>query len=213
MYAIGEAAVYLGVPRSTLRTWVRGHDYRVQNETRTMKPLIKADPSGLLSFNNLTEAYVLASLTRRFDLPLQRVRTALNSIGGTRPLLTTVFRTDGRGVYVEKMGALVDAAHGDQAAMREVLESSLQRVDLDKQQLPLRLYPWRREPNEARIIALDPRRAFGKPTVAGSGVQIEVIIDRLRAGESVSQLAAEYGLAGDVIEGVLRWGLDVAKAA
>ncbi len=80
MYAIGEAAVYLGVPRSTLRTWVRGHDYRVQNETRTMKPLIKADPSGLLSFNNLTEAYVLASLTRRFDLPLQRVRTALNSM-------------------------------------------------------------------------------------------------------------------------------------
>ncbi len=40
-----------------------------------------------------------------------------------------------------------------------------------------------------------------------------MIIDRLRAGESVSQLAAEYGLAGDVIEGVLRWGLDVAKAA
>lgn len=213
MYAIAEAAVYLGVPRSTLRTWVRGHDYRVQNETRTMKPVIKADPSGLLSFNNLAEAYVLASLTRRFDLPLQRVRTALNSIGGTRPLLTTVFRTDGRGIYVEKMGALVDAVRGDQAAMREVLESSLERVDLDQQRLPLRLYPWRREPNEARIIALDPRRAFGKPTVAGSGVQIEVIIDRLRAGESVSQLAAEYGLAGDVIEGVLRWGLDVAKAA
>jgi uncharacterized protein (DUF433 family) len=44
-------------------------------------------------------------------------------------------------------------------------------------------------------------------------VQSQVIIDRHRAGESVAQLAADYNIAGDVIEGVLRWGLDVAKAA
>ncbi|MBA3391793.1 MAG: DUF433 domain-containing protein [Deltaproteobacteria bacterium] len=211
MYGIGEAAIYLGVPRSTLSTWVRGQ--RVRGETR-MRPLIKADrETGLLSFNNVAESYVLASLTRKFDLPLQRVRAALKSIGGERPLLTTVFRTDGRGIYVEKMGALVDAARGDQAAMREVIESSLERVELDDRDLPLRLYPWRREPTEPRIIALDPRRSFGRPTVAGSAVQIGVIFDRYQAGDSVSGLAADYALSRDVIEGVLRWGFDAAKAA
>src|SRR5207247_298556 len=127
--------------------------------------------------------------------------------------LTTPFHTDGRGIFVEQLGKLVDAAHGGQAAIREVVESSLQRVDIDDDQLPLRLYPWRREPTEPRIIALDPRRAFGKPTVVGSSVQSETIIDRHRAGDSVAQLAADYGMTGDVIEGVLRWGLDVAKAA
>jgi uncharacterized protein (DUF433 family) len=111
------------------------------------------------------------------------------------------------------MGKLVDAAHGGQAAIREVVENSLERVELDDRRLPLRLYPWRREPTEPRIIALDPRRAFGKPTVVGSAVQSETIIDRHRAGESVAQLAADYNLPGDVIEGVLRWGLDAAKAA
>jgi uncharacterized protein (DUF433 family) len=111
------------------------------------------------------------------------------------------------------MGKLVDAAHGGQAAIREVVESSLQRIDLDQHRLPLRLYPWRREPSEPRIIALDPHRAFGKPTVVGSAVQSETIIDRHRAGESVAQLAEDYGLTGAVIEGVLRWGLDAAKAA
>lgn len=211
MYGLGEAAVYLGVPRSTLATWVRGQ--RVRGRTR-MHGLIKVDrSSGLLSFNNLAEAYVLASLRRGFELPLQRVRNALRFVGGERPLLTTPFHTDGRGIFVEQVGKLVDASHGGQAAIREVVEHSLQRVDVDDKQLPLRLYPWRREPSEPRIIALDPRRAFGKPTVVGSSVQSETIIDRHRAGDSVAQLAADYGMTGDVIEGVLRWGLDAAKAA
>jgi hypothetical protein len=39
MYSIGEAAVYLGVPRSTLATWVRGQ--RVRGKTR-MDGLISA---------------------------------------------------------------------------------------------------------------------------------------------------------------------------
>lgn len=211
MYGIGEAAVYLGVPRSTLSTWIRGQE--VRGRTR-MRPIIKPDrASGLLTFNNLTEAYVLASLTRRFKLPLQRVRSALTYIGGERPLLAKPFRTDGRGLFIEQMGKLVDASHGGQAAIRVVVENSLERVELDGQRLPLRLYPWRRDPTEPRIIALDPHRAFGRPTVVGSAVQSETIIDRHQAGESIGELAADYNVSGEVIEGVLRWGLDVAKAA
>jgi uncharacterized protein (DUF433 family) len=214
MYRIGEAAVYLGVPSSTLHAWVRGKKYQVRGDARTMRPLIKADrETGLLSFNNFVEAYVLASLTRRFELPLARVRTALHYVGGERPLLTTVFRTDGRGIFVEKMGSLVDAAHGGQTAFRPVVEASLKRVELDQHDRPSRLYPWRRQVDEPKIIAIDPRRAFGQPTVAGSSVKIEVIIDRIRAGESVSALSADYNLSRDIIEGVLRWGLDAAKAA
>jgi uncharacterized protein (DUF433 family) len=179
-----------------------------------MHGIIKPDrATGLLTFHNLAEAYVLASLTRRFDLPLQRVRSALRFVGGDRPLLATPFRTDGRGIFIEQLGKLVDVAHGGQAAIREVVESSIERVDLDDRHLPLRLYPWRGDPSEPRIIALDPHRAFGRPTVVGSAVQGETIIDRHRAGESVAALAADYNLPGDVIEGVLRWGLDVAKAA
>lgn len=214
MYGIHEAAVFLGVPTSTLRTWVRGKDYRWRGQTKHMQRLIKADAAtGLLSFNNFVEAYVLASLTRRFEVPLVRVRQALRYVGGDRPLLTTVFKTDGRGIFVDQMGALVDATRGGQRAFREVIEDSLQRVDLDKASRPLRLYPWRREPDEPRTVAIDPRRAFGRPTVAGRGIRIDVIIDRHRAGESVAQLSADYELGADVIEDVLRWGLDVAKAA
>lgn len=211
MYSVGEAAVYLGIPRSTLSTWVRGQ--RAHGRT-VMHPVIKADrATGLLSFNNLAEAYALASLMRRFDVPMRRVRTALKYVGGERPLLTTPFRTDGVGIFVEELGKLIDAARGGQAAIRETVESNLRRVDLDGRKLPVRLYPWRLEPTEPRIIALDPRRSFGRPTVVGSAVQSETIIDRYRGGESIGHLASEYGLDRDVIEGVVRWGLDAEKAA
>jgi uncharacterized protein (DUF433 family) len=211
MYGLGEAAVYLSVPRSTLATWVRGQ--RVGGRMR-MHGVIKPDRvTGLLTFNNLMEAYVLASLTRGFKVPLQRVRSALRFVRGERPLLATPFRTDGRGIFIEEMGKLLDATRAGQAAIREVVETSLERVELDERRLPLRLYPWRRKPSEPKIIALDPHRAFGRPTVVGTTVQSETIIDRHRAGESVAALATDYDLPGDVIEGVLRWGLDAAKAA
>jgi hypothetical protein len=64
MYGIGEAAVYLGIPRSTLASWIRGQE--VRGRTR-MRSIIEPDrETGLLTFNNLSEAYVLSSLTRRF---------------------------------------------------------------------------------------------------------------------------------------------------
>lgn len=214
MYSIREAAAFLGVPASTLRTWVRGKAYRWRGQTRHMQRLLKSDSAtGLLTFNNFVEAYVLASLTRRFEVPLVRVRQALRYLGGERPLLTTVFKTDGRGIFVEQMGALVDAARGGQRAFREIVEDSLERVDLDKASRPLRLYPWRREPDEPRTVSIDPQRAFGRPTVAGRGVKLDVIIDRHRAGETVAELSKDYALGADVIEDVLRWGLDVAAAA
>lgn len=211
-YTVAEAAVYLGVPPSTLRTWVRGQT--IKNKMLMQPLIVAADPdAGTLSFNNVAEAYMVASLTRKFQLPLRRVRAALEYVGGEHPLLTTVFHTDGTGIFIDRMGALVDAARGGQAAIRDVVESSLRRVELDKHQLPLRLYPWRRQPNEPRVIALDPRRSFGRPTVVGSGVQMGVVVDRYLAGESASKLAADYDLSAEVIDDVIRWGVDVARAA
>lgn len=210
MYSIADAAAYLCVPRTTLATWVRGQRVRGRE---VMRPLIASGSSNALSFGNLAEAYVLASLTRRFKVPLQRVRSAMAFVGGDRPLLSTPFRTDGVGIYVEEVGKLIDAAHGGQTAIRPVVESTLERIELDSDHLPSRLYPWRRELTEPKVISLDPRRAFGRPTVAGSAVQSETIIDRYRGGESVQQLASDYQLGVDVVEEVLRWGIDVNKAA
>jgi uncharacterized protein (DUF433 family) len=213
LYSIAEAAGYLSIPASTLRSWVKGQRYSVGGKPRLFRPLLKAHRTGLLTFNDFVEAYVLASLTRQFALPMASVRVGLDWIGGSRPLLTQLFQTDGVGLFVERSGKLVNVIKGGQVAMREVLEGSLRRVDRDRAGHPARVYPWLVEPGERKVVSLDPRRAFGRPTFASRGLTIEVVADRFKAGDSIDLLAKDYELSKDQVEVALRWGFHGAAAA
>ena len=213
LYSVAEAAGYLSIPASTLRSWVKGQRYRVRGKPRLFKPLLKAHRTGLLTFNDFVEAYVLASLTRQFALPMARVRLGLDWLGGNRPLLTQLFQTDGVGLFVERSGKLVDAVKGGQVAIREVLEDSLRRVDRDRAGQPSRVYPWIVDPGERKVVSIDPRRAFGRPTIAARGLTVEVIADRFKAGDSIDLLTKDYDLSKDQVEVALRWGLHGAAAA
>jgi uncharacterized protein (DUF433 family) len=153
-------------------------------------------------------------LTRSFNVPLPKVREALRRVGGERPLLTQVFHSDGGRLFIETAtGELDDITHHGQLAIRKVVETRLRRVELDKDDLPARLYPWWNDPAEAKVISLDPRRAFGKPTVVGSGVKIDVLVDRYLAGEDPKALSKDYKLSESNVNGVIRWSLGVAQAA
>jgi uncharacterized protein (DUF433 family) len=65
----------------------------------------------------------------------------------------------------------------------------------------VRLYPF---PTEARTghrpIAIDANIAFGRPVLVARGISTHAIAERLDAGESVADLAADYDLAPSDIE-------------
>ncbi len=199
---MAEAAQYLLLPPATLRDWVAGRDHVIR----------PARIGGtLLSFWNLVEAYVLSSLRRRHGVPLQRVRKALRYVEReldlARPLIEQDFLTDGINLFVEKYGKLINASKQGQTEMRELLEASLERVDRDPKGLAARLFPWSREPDEPRGVEIDPRRAFGKLVLTGTGVPTAIIAERMRAGESIHHLARDYRLPSEKIETAVRWEL------
>src|SRR5712692_2189511 len=116
-YSVSEAADYLGIPKSTLQSWISG------SGNKKFKPLIiPADPkNSLLSFYNLVEAHVLVS-TRRRDIPMPKVRTAVEyvreHIGGPHPLASYKFATSGKSIFVKKLeGKTVDATRFGQPAL------------------------------------------------------------------------------------------------
>jgi len=201
-YSVAEAAKYLLLPAATLRDWVAGRD-------RVIRPA--ATTGHVLSFWNLVEAYVLASLRRSHGVPLQRVRKALRYVEKEldlqRPLIEQDFLTDGLDLFVQKYGALINASKQGQTEIRQLLEASLERVDRDPKGLASRLFPWSREPSEPRGVEIDPRRAFGKLVITGTGVPTAIIAERMRAGESIRHLARDYGLPADKIEDAVRWEL------
>lgn len=217
-YTLGEAAHWLGLVPNTLRVWLRGQDYPTKGGTRRAKPVV--NPAGEaplgLSFWNLVECSVLFTMRKQHRVSLQKVRRALDyvakELGRKRPLIDQEFSTDGIGLFVDQYGKLIEASRQGQTAMREVLQAGLTRIERDAAGLAARLFPWRVDPHEPRIIAVDPRVAFGQPVLTNTRVPVDVIFDRYRAGDTMDHLARDYGCTRDVIEDLVRKWFGAAAA-
>ena len=89
-------------------------------------------------------------------------------------------------------------------ASREILEAGLTRIERDEAGLAARLFPWRIDPHEPRIVAVDPRIAFGQPILASTRVPVEVVFERFRAGDTIAHLAEDYRVEPARIEDLVR---------
>ena len=208
-YGIVEAAHYLGIPKSTLRAWAfgqrdrDGHDFRAIIEPADRK-------KRLLSFFNLVEAHVLDALRRKHDVPLRKVRRALDYLktieSSRHPLASSQFATVGLDLFVEKYGDLINLSKQGQVEVKELLLAYLKRVDRDDSGLPIRLYPYTRKKllDEPRAVVIDPSISFGRPVVIGTGIPTAVIADRYKAGESLQELAEDYEVQPLLIEEAIR---------
>ncbi len=194
-YSISEAALYVRIPATTLHAWTQGQDYIASTGVhRTFKPLIElADKSHkLLSFYNLVEAHILRSTTNR-GIPFKNIRKALNyvheTIPGKHPLLAHEFEISGKELFIRHLGDTINATRHGQLAMRVVLEQYLKLIPRDAYGLPMRVFPI-----DSKRIEIDPLFSSGKPVVKNRGITAAVLSGRNRSGESISQIATDYGL-------------------
>ena len=204
-YPLVEAARYVGVPLSTLRGWV--------GERNDVPAVIELpeDSDGQLSFYNLVEAFVLAGLRRKHQLPLQQLRRDLMTLRTMHPdvhhpLADLDLATFARSVFVESASDVMNVSRGGQLGLQAVLASVLQRVEKGPTGA-LRLFPLTRADVEKspRLVVIDPRIAFGRPVIAGTGIPTAVIHDRWKAGDSVGALAEDYDRTTEEIEEALRY--------
>ncbi len=214
-YSIAEAAHYLRLPPSTLRSWVHGGHYRVVGGQRTFEPVITLpqsppDSPTLLSFISLTEAHVLRAIRRDHKIALPKVREALTYLTtqspSEHPLVVQEFETDGLDLFITRYGQLINITKDGQLTMRQTIQAYLRRIERDPHGFPLRLYPFTRsEPIEnVRTIVIDPYVSFGRPVLAGTGIVTAIIAERYRAGESIDELARDYRRSRQEIEEALR---------
>lgn len=187
-YGLMEAARYLGIPVSTLRSWTLGQPYQVRGMDRFFRPVIEiADMERrLLSFLNLFEAYICDALRREHHVSLQRVRTAIEIIrklypDSQHPLAEHRFATVGVELFIEEYGQLIGVSQNGQLAMRDCLQRYLRRVDRDRFGLVVRLYPFTRSirpPEAPRVVVIDPRVLYGRPVIAGTPRQDDRLPER-----------------------------------
>jgi uncharacterized protein (DUF433 family) len=214
-YGITEAAHYLSIPFATLRSWVVGRRYPTASEKKFFKPLIilpdRSRP--LLSFMNLVEAHILNAICKKHNVALPKVRVAINylskELSSKHPLADEKLRTDSIDLFIETFGKLINLSANGQLAIREFLESHLQRIEHDSDGLAARLYPFTRTngTNDPKVVVIDPYVSFGKPVLTGTGIPTAIVTERYKAGESMDELADDYGLPRLQIEEALRYEL------
>ncbi len=211
-YGVSEAATYLKVPYNTLRYWLTGFRRRPP----VVEP-VETDPVRL-SFMNLLECHVLAGMRKLYDLKLPKVRTAVERVGEKmgkpHPLVTQVFLTDRRDLFIEEMGKIINVSKSQAQLGFDFYNKFLERVETGPAGT-IRFFPFVIGPNlkEPKTIEINPLVSFGKPVISGTGISTAIIASRFNARESVRDLAEEYGCAPEQIEEAIRWERAVPVAA
>jgi uncharacterized protein (DUF433 family) len=212
-YTPSEAAHFLRLPAGTVRAWSFGQRYRVGDVWKRFKPVIETADSnaGFLSFVNLVELHVLGAIRRVHDVPLPKLRSAVeyvrNHLKTAHPLANQDFHTDGINLFVEAFGHIINASKGGQVAFRSLIEAHLLRIERDSRGIPIRLYPFTRktELDQPRVVVIDPRVAFGKPALRNTGIPTSILAERFDAGESLESIARDYDKRVSDIEEALRY--------
>lgn len=204
-YTLADAARWLAVPRSTVIRWTRpgsGGDPplvpRASASTRSGDPV--------LTFLGLADAAVLAAF-HHAGVAVGRAgpafRAAAAHLAVPHALASARFRTDGAALFdalaTDPAGPpgvrraarrLIVRRHGRPAfpAAVEAFWSAV-RWDADgyPQAIPLPAY------HPLRIVA-DPARGFGQPLWDAYGVRVDVLLDRVQAGDALAGVAADYGV-------------------
>ena len=195
------------MPKSTIHEWARPGD--------RAHPLITAFPrrgrQATVPFIGFAEAYVLSAF-RRAGVPMQRIRPAVDALAKTigieHALASRQLYTDGAEVlydYAADRGEadlleLVVVRTG-QHQFSEVVRDYLRRVTYggDGWASKVRLPSYDR----AEVI-VDPRIAFGLPLVVHGGARVEDLVDRFVAGDSVADIADDFGVPAQEVEDVIR---------
>ena len=205
LYSVADVSLYLRVPEKTLRRWISARSYQ---------PLITpADGTGKrLSFFNLVEAHILKATRQRDEVPMSAIRDALDFAAGepsAHPLITKQFLTEGRYLFEEKLGQLINSSKHGQLAFDVIMRDHLERIDRDSLGYPSGLYPFVPNKPASKLIVIKPGVSSGVPTVSGTGISILIVYGRFKAGDTIPELADDYELSHEEIEDAIAY-LDAA---
>jgi uncharacterized protein (DUF433 family) len=210
-YPVSDAARYLRIPTVTMRSWVNGRACGTKDGKQHFEPLIKRPTAAPeLSFTNLIEAHILRVLRETHQVRLDKVRSALDylsqQLGTEHPLIQSDFQTDGIDLFINSMDRLVNVSRAGQLAMRDVLSALLDRVEWDEQGFATRLFPFISSAgSHSKILSIDPRVAFGKPTIVGTGIPTASIVQLYEAGEDIDDIADEFDCTSTQISAAIQF--------
>jgi uncharacterized protein (DUF433 family) len=204
VFTAQAAGVHLGIPANTINQWMTAGDQRP-----VMHSVAPSTPHGpRLPFISMAEAQILREL-RNAGLSMAHIRAGVERLramtGEEYVLARKTIATDGGKLLYNAASDVAPEwvrARDGQQAIRQVVEAVIKFVSYADDGYANRVVL---RPYEGADVIVDPRFGFGQPVFAGNKVPVETVADLFYGGgESVDDIADEYGLSTTEVESVLR---------
>lgn len=207
-YTIPEAAICLGIPERTLRSWFAGSHL-------LLCPAGEAGKIPLLSFRNLVDAHIVQTARLHHHVPMSRIRAALETAfaeGKSKyPLQDKNLKVFARYLVRIEPGrgkrkrAILNLSKCGQEGIPEVIDLYTQRILRDANNVPIALYPWRlwQTDTRSRPVSIHPHIMSGRLVVAGTRIPVSLLAREHLSGRSPIALANDYNLDIKVVEEAL----------
>ena len=209
-YPLAVAARFVGSNSSTLRAWFRGRSYPVGGKLRQSAAVLttRSVTGEPISFIDLVEAHVLTLVRRCYNFPMKNFKAAAETLAKLKGDLTYLahkdFYADHKNLFLEIDGKLISLSERGQHVDRKIISKGLMQLSYGDDGFASRFYPVIRQ-TEQRDVFLDPEINFGRPCLASLGVGTEAMAARFFAGETISELAEDYGATAQQVETAVRW--------
>lgn len=206
LFTISEAAKYLGLSYSTLRSWVRPD---------VGKALVYSFPKegnyASIPFVGFAEAFVLTA-AKRAGLKPNRIRAGVDAV---RKDIGIEYALASKRLYIDKTELLVSYAldhdgHPDedltvarnkQLQMSETVRNDLKLVtygsDDVAQTIQLPIF-------QRTKVVVDPLEAFGQPIVERTGTRVRDVLSLFWAGEEIDAIAYDFELEPPEVQDIIR---------
>ena len=217
IYTVPDASRLSRVSQRRIRYWLKGipseeiaesTDRRLwQGELRPMEDKFA------LGFLDLQEVRFIDAF-RRAGVSWHLLRAA-HGVARKRydiehPFCTRHFVTDG-GQIIEEIAAKPEGieheevVHG-QRVFPQVIQPFLRELEFSADDQLVRWWPL----GPDRAVVLDPRRQFGQPITARTGVATEILQAAAKAGQSIEEIAEWYELEPDSVRDAIAFELALA---
>lgn len=195
IYTIPEASRLTQVSPWRIRRWLKGYEFKSKTGRHRSPAIWQGEVEPIernmaLGFHDLLEiravdAFLKAGVAwKTLRMAHSRAREMLNQ---NHPFCSNRFGTDGESIFIELRGAFWDAARL-QRVFDRVIKPTLKNLDFVRRDEPERWWPRGRE----HLIALDPKRNFGQPSIFERGIPTRILANSLRANGSMEQVALWY---------------------
>jgi uncharacterized protein (DUF433 family) len=211
-YSMAETSRLTGIKKWSVSRWLRGYKYYGGK----LDPVIRREISPESTYASFLDLIDLLFVRKFIEsgFSLQRIRKALDEARdylGTRHFARNKFFTNSREIVLElPEGDMVALLKDGQRAMGEVIESVFDKVDFEEVTefgFVRRWYP----KGKQGYIVIDPLISFGRPTIIGSGIATENIIDLyLGEKEKIGPVESWFQIPRHHIQAAIRFETSLA---